>query len=454
MVLSVFMAAKKRNRAITVGFVALGCPKNVVDSEKMLAEIGQAGFVITADVDNADVVVINTCAFIAPAKAEAVEAIGRAVACKNRGKVKKVIVAGCLPERLGEELLSEITGVDAIVGLGSRDRIAAIIKQTLGGGNDRVYLPGSAGEVHDDRGRLLLTPRHWAYLRISEGCNRRCSFCTIPVIRGAFRSKPAPLVLAEATELVANGAVELNIIAQDSSYYGRDLKEADGLSKLVRELEKIEGLRWVRLMYLYPAGIDNELIETVAGSEKVVKYVDMPVQHINNEILRAMRRADRKEKTVRLIEALRMVMPEVVLRTTVMVGFPGESEEQFNELLEFVRRAEFDALGCFRFYAELGTAAAGMPNQVPEQVKQRRFDELMVAQQEIVFAKNKRQIGRELLCLVDSVDEQACGVGRYYGQAPDIDGVCTIRNCSHRAGEFARVKIVAADGYDFVVEEI
>lgn len=445
---------KKKNQAVTVGFVALGCPKNVVDSEKMLAVIGQAEFMITADADNADVVVVNTCGFIAPAKAEAFQAIRRAVKRKKQGAVGKVIVAGCLPQRLQKELLSQIPDIDAIVDLGHRDRIAGIIEETLARKKPGVYLGGQAGQVHDDRGRLLLTPRHWAYLRISEGCNRRCSFCTIPAIRGRFRSKPAQLVLAEAKELAANGAVELSIIAQDSNYYGRDLKIKNGLSKLVKALAGIESLKWIRLMYLYPAGIDETLIETIATTEKVVKYVDMPVQHINDGILRAMRRADTKQKTARLIGKLRTAMPDVALRTTVMVGFPGETQRQFRELLEFIRWAEFDALGCFPFYPEPETAAAKMPNQVPDEVKQQRYDKLMTAQQEIAFAKNKKQMARELLCLVDSVDSRNIGRGRYYAQAPHIDSLCLINNCSHQAGEFAKVRIAGTKDYNLVAEEI
>ena len=312
------MAGKKRKKTTTVGFVALGCPKNIVDSEKMLAEIAQAGFLVCAEPDNVDVVVINTCGFIAPAKAEALEAIKRAVACKTAGTVKKVIATGCLPERLGAELFSQAKGVDAIVGLGQRDAIAQIIEKTLNSKQPAVYLDHLCRTIHDDRARMLITPRHRPYLRISEGCDHRCSFCTIPAIRGSFRSKPRELILAEATELVSAGAVELNIIAQDSSYYGRDLKIKNGLATLAAELEKIPDLKWIRLMYLYPAGINEKLIETIAKSEKIVHYFDIPIQHINDKILKDMRRPDSKERIRRLIEKLRLAICDVVLRTTVM----------------------------------------------------------------------------------------------------------------------------------------
>ena len=451
----------RKKQKTTVGFIALGCPKNVVDSEKMLAEIAEAGFVITAEPDNADVVVINTCGFIAPAKTESLEAIRDAVKCKLNGAVKKVIVAGCLPERAGQQLFDQVDGIDAIIGLGQRNNIARIIKKTLSCEQPAGYLDQPTGIIFDDRTRLLITPRHWAYLRISEGCNHRCSFCTIPAIRGRFRSKPQELILAEAAELVSAGTVELNIIAQDSTYYGRDLKIKNGLAGLVSELERIAGLSWIRLMYLYPAGIDDKLIETIAESEKTVRYLDIPIQHIDNKILKAMRRPDTADQLQRLIEKLRCAMPDIVLRTTVIVGFPRESDRQFVELLDFVKWAEFDALGCFKFYAESGTAAAQMPGQVTEELKQQRLEELMLAQQKIAFAKNKNRIGSKLTCLVDSVNSNKLSRGRFYGQAPDIDSFCIIKSrglltekCSAKPGEFINTKVVSTKDYDLLIEQI
>ena len=452
------MTNKKKQRPLTVGFVALGCPKNIVDSEKMLAEIAQAGFLITADTNSADVVVINTCGFIAPAKAEALKAIKHAVDRKLNGTVRKVIVAGCLSERMGEELFNQAGGIDVIVGLGQRDNIARIIKETFRSSRSAAFLghscQTSSDGVPDDSGRLLITPHHWAYLRISEGCNHKCSFCTVPAIRGRFRSKPQKLILAEAAELVSAGVVELNIIAQDTAYYGRDLKAKNGLSELVKELEKISALKWIRLMYLYPAGIDDRLIETIAAGEKIVPYIDMPIQHINNKILKNMRRPDTKKRIRRLIEKLRSAVPGIVLRTTLIVGFPGETDQQFNELLEFVKWAEFDALGCFTFFSESGTPAAEIPNQIHDRVKQQRLEELMLTQQKIAFAKNSEQIGTKLTCLVDSVDNESTGKGRFYGQAPDIDSVCIIKNCSASPGQFVDAKVVDTKDYDLLVEQI
>jgi ribosomal protein S12 methylthiotransferase len=423
----------------------------------MLAQIAQAGLLITSEPDNADVVVINTCGFIAPAKAESIEVIRHFAQRKRRGAVKKVIVAGCLGQRLGEKLFLEVEGIDAVIGLDKRDSIVRIIRKTLSSAGSASYVDRTAkahGDIiPDDRVRLLITPGHWAYLRISEGCDHRCSFCTIPSIRGRFRSKPQELVLAEAKELASAGVVELNLIGQDTSHYGRDLKAGAGLPGLLRELEKIDGPAWIRLMYLYPAGIDERLIETVAGSERIVHYLDIPIQHISNRVLKAMRRSDTREQIQRLIETLRRSMPDVTLRTTLIVGFPGESDREFAELVDFVRWAQFDALGCFEYCREAGTSAAEMPDQIPEQVKRQRLEELMFAQQEIAFARNKERGGSELKCLVDFADINT-GKGRFYGQAPEIDSICIIEKCSAKAGRLIKTKVVGTRDYDLLVEQV
>jgi len=444
-------------KTITVGFVSLGCPKNTVDSECMLAEIAQGGLAITAEADNADVVVINTCGFIAPAKAESMEMIRHSLQCKARGTVKKVIVAGCLAERMGEEVLSELEGVDAVIGLGQRDSIVRIIRKTLSSNVGRAYLcdaePGHGDTILDDRTRLLITPGHWAYLRISEGCNHRCSFCTIPSIRGRFRSKPQELVLAEARELVEAGVVELNLIAQDTASYGRDLRAKTSLAGLLRELSNMDRPAWIRLMYLYPAGIDRELIETVAAGKRIVNYFDIPIQHVSNRVLKAMRRTDTKENIRRLIEDLRSAMPDVILRTTLITGFPGETDEEFAELVEFVKWARFDALGCFTYWREDGTNAAELPDQMPEKLKAQRMEKLMLVQQQIAFAKNSQRLGSKLRCLVDSTDNNTVR-GRFYGQAPEIDSICIIKKCTARPGDFVRTRVIGTKDYDLVVEQI
>ncbi len=456
----------RKKHSITVGFISLGCPKNVVDSERMLAEIAQAGFAITPEFYNADVVVVNTCAFIAPAQAESLDAIREAVDCKAdpAQKVRKVIVAGCLPERIGRQIFHEINGIDAVISLDQRDNIADIIRRTLSSDQPIDTLDQSPDltrdRILDDRTRLLINPGHWAYLRISEGCNHRCSFCTIPAIRGPFRSKRTELVMSEARELASAGVVELNIIAQDTTYYGRDLKIENGLAGLVSQLEKIDSMAWIRLMYLYPAGIDEKLIETIANSEKIVRYLDIPIQHVSDTILKSMSRSDTMDSIRRLIEALRSAMPDIVLRTTMIVGFPGETDRQFSELLDFVKWAQFDALGCFKFYPEAETAAADMPNQVPEKIKKQRLEELMLCQQEIAFTKNQSRIGSELVCLVDSVDNDGSAKGRFFGQAPDIDSLCIIkinnmrRNIPVKPGQFIQTKVIGTKDYDLIVERI
>ncbi len=448
--------AEKGNQNLTVGFVALGCPKNVVDSEKMLAEIVKSGFFLSSEVDDADVVIINTCGFIAPARAEAIEAIQNAVACKSKGRVKKVIVTGCLPEWIGEKLFEQVDGIDAIVGLGRRNDIAQIIEKTIVNQKPMAFLEkGSASlSVNDDRARLLIGPPHKAYLRISEGCSRNCSFCTIPSIRGPFRSKPQELVLAEAKELAESGVMELNIIGQDTTNWGADLKIKDGLAILAESIEKIEGVEWLRLLYLYPAGITDKLIEVIARSKKITHYLDIPIQHINDDILRKMRRPDSEEQICRLIEKLRETLPDVVLRTTLIVGFPTETEQQFDQLAEFIKWARFDALGCFKYYAEQGTQAAQLPGQVPENIKNKRFKELMLVQQQIAFAKNKERVGTELRCLVDSLDTDGTARARFYGQAPDIDSICIVKNCSSEPGQFINTRVEDTKDYDLIVRQI
>jgi len=448
------MARRRRSKNITVGFVALGCPKNVVDSERMLAQMVEAGFLIAADPAQADVVVVNTCGFIEPAKAESLDVIRQAVKDKRMGRVRKVIVAGCLSQRLGTRLLKEAKGIDAVVGLEQRDDIVKIIRRTLSAPRPGVYTEKISQSVTDDRVRLRIGPAHSAYLRISEGCNHRCSFCTIPAIRGPFRSKSTEQVVAEATELVSSGAVELSLIGQDTTIYGRDRKAQKGLVSLLGELERIDGLMWLRLLYAYPRGISDQLIATMAGSKKVVHYLDIPIQHASDRVLKAMRRPDTQADLRCLVERLRSAIPDIVLRTTVIVGFPGETDAEFDDLLQFIKWARFDALGAFTYFPEIGTDAADFPDQVPEAVKQERLDALMLAQQEIAFAKNEARVGSQLRCLVDSIDERGTGYARFYGQAPEIDGLCLVSNCTAGPGDTVDVKVCGAQDYDLLVEQI
>jgi len=461
---------RKTRKPVTVGFIALGCPKNLVDSEKMLAEIAQAGLVISAEPEQADIVIVNTCGFIAPAKEESLEAIRNAVTAKEKGNVRKVIVAGCLSQRLGMELLNEVRGIDAVVGLEQRDAIVRIIQETLVSEKPSVYLGPVPCSVVDDRVRLRIGPAHSAYLRVSEGCNHRCSFCTIPAIRGPYRSKPPEMILDEARELVSSGAVELNLIGQDTTGYGRDMRMKDGLVHLLAEMEEIPDLAWIRLLYAYPTGITKALMTTLADSRKVLHYLDIPIQHASDKILKAMRRPDTHRRLRMLIESLRSAIPDIILRTTLIVGFPGETQAEFEELLEFVRWAQFDALGAFTFYPEEGTPAASFPNQVSDETRQARLDELMLAQQEIAFSKGRRRIGSHVTCLIDSLESDGVARGRFYGQAPDIDSVCIVKGSkatrrsaskpSRRLspkpapGKFIEGTVTGTQDYDLLVEQI
>jgi ribosomal protein S12 methylthiotransferase len=453
---------RKMQKPATVGFIALGCPKNLVDSERMLAQIAEAGLLIAQEPERADIVIINTCGFIAPAKEESLDAIRQAVKAKEKGHVRKVIVAGCLPQRAGAELLEEAEGIDAIVGLEQRDTIVQIIQETLAATKPSIHLGPVPCAVADDRTRLRIGPAHSAYLRISEGCNHRCSFCTIPAIRGPYRSKPIPLILEEAQELVWSGAVELNLIGQDTTLYGRDLKMQDGLVSLLAQMEQIPGLAWIRILYAYPTGITKALIETIAQSRKIVHYLDIPIQHASDTILKAMRRPDTNNRLKKLVDSLRNAIPDIALRTTLIVGFPGETQNQFDELVEFVQWAQFDALGVFTFYPESGTPAAEFPDQIPDEVKQKRLEELMLTQQEIAFARNQRRIGHELLCLIDSVESRDTAHGRFYGQAPDIDSICIVkgRSTARRGGsklapgKFIQGKVSGTRDYDLLVKQI
>lgn len=465
------MKQNTENNNVTVSLISLGCPKNLVDSEVMLARLGSAGFIVTASPENADLVVINTCGFIAPAKEEAFDHIGAILRLKAKGSIKAVIVTGCLAQRSGPELAERFPEINAIVGLDMRDEIADLAQRVLSddpaaksdAALDNCFTPAQSPEhrrvkVPDDSERLLVTPPHWAYLRISEGCDRRCSFCTIPAIRGPFRSKQPDDVFAEAQSLIASGARELIVIAQDTTNYGRDLGLKNGLSELIKRFENIPGLEWLRIMYMYPAGIDDELIETVAKSKKCVNYIDMPIQHASDPVLKAMKRPERRAELEKLITALRADLPKVVLRSTVITGFPGESEPDFEQLMDFVQWARFDALGCFTYYPEQGTDAADFENQVPEQVKAERAERVMLAQQQIAFENNEKLLGAELECVIDHVTpgkgHKRIGTARYYGQAPEIDSACIVKKCKSDVGDVIRVRVTGYENYDIVAKEI
>ncbi len=429
----------------TVAIIALGCPKNLIDAERLLAILAENGCLVGAPLEEADVALINTCGFLASARAEAIDAIEQCLQRKAQGLLRKVIVAGCLPSLPGQTEL-DFSRVDGVIGVNNRqDILEAVLGETPVRRVETLPAPACS-----DSPRLRLTPPHTAYLRIAEGCSRRCSYCTIPDIRGPLRSKPAETVLAEAEELLADGAVELNIIAQDTTAYGRDLGDTD-LADLLGRLNDLEGARWLRLLYTYPQGFDGKLIETLAGCEHILPYIDMPLQHIDDDILCRMGRGVGRDAIESLLETLRDRIDNLALRTTFIVGFPGETDAQFRTLLEFVGRQRFQAAGVFAFSPEPGTPAAAMKDQVPEALKQERLEELMLAQQEIAFRANEALVGEDLTVLVDGLDEEGRCIGRSVHQAPDVDSFCFLTDPQSQ-GQFLQARVVGWDDYDLIVQ--
>ena len=433
---------------VRVAVVSLGCPKALVDTEKMLALLAEAGCLVCAPEEAADVILINTCAFIAPARDESLAAIRRAVALKRRGPVRRVVVAGCLPQREGRKLLDAEGGIDAVVGVFDRTRI---VEAVTAGQVPFVRVGRRPSPCQDDRGRFRLTGRHTAYLRIAEGCGAGCSFCTIPALRGPLRSKPAERVLDEARELAADGAVELNLIAQDTTAYGADLPGGTDLAGLLERLDAVESVRWLRVMYAHPARVTDRLLDALARCRRVAAYLDLPIQHVSDSVLEAMGRGYGRRDVEELLEKLRRRVAGIALRTTLMVGFPGEGPGEFKELADFVRTQRLDAVGVFTYCPEPGTRAAGLPGRPPAGASRRRRDRLMRLQQEIAFAANAAKVGSEVEVLVDGVDPAGRCVGRHPGQAPDVDSVCILRQ-PRPAGRIVPAKVVACDGYDLIVD--
>jgi len=444
---------------VRVSFVSLGCAKNLVDSEKMLGQLAEAGCAITADESDAEVTVINTCGFLEASRVEADEVIREVIARKDEGTLRRVVVAGCLVQRDKEAILERVPGIDALVGVNNRDDI---VRAVLGGSGSAasaaarstdVYLAPYHPFVQLDTARLRLTPRHYAYLRISEGCDQKCTFCTIPSIRGRMHCKPPEVVLAETRELVSDGAVEISLIGQDTTSYGLGEDRFDvGLAGLLRELDRVDGLRWVRLMYVYPSVLSDAIIESVADCEHICKYIDIPLQHINDRVLKAMHRRIDRAGTEELLRKLRNRIPGVTIRTTMIAGFPGETEAEFAELVDFVRDFGFDALGVFAYSHEKETPSGRMAGQLPESVKQERVDALMSAQQEVAFTRAEARIGTRFEVLIDSAGKNSRGTAtaRHEGQAPMVDGVTHVRGSKASAGEFLNVRCTGREGYDLI----
>jgi ribosomal protein S12 methylthiotransferase len=437
-----------------VSFVALGCAKNLVDSEKMLGQLAEAGCVITSDDAEADVVVVNTCGFLEASRTEADDVIQQLVAQRDAtGRPGRIVVAGCLVQRDREKLLDRLPGIDALVGVNNRDDVVRAVLGTSAEvtrrGPTDLYLSDYHSFVQLDTARLRLTPRHYAYLRISEGCNQKCTFCTIPAIRGPMHCKPPPVVLAEARELIADGAVELHLIGQDTTSYGLgDDSVGGGLGGLLRSLDRLDGVRWIRLMYAYPTELTDDIIEAVGTCLRVCNYIDLPLQHINDRVLKAMHRRIDRAGTEGLLRRIRDRIPGVTLRTTMIVGFPGETEAEFSELEHFVRDFGFDALGVFAYSLEPETPAGRMREQVPDAVKRERVERLMLAQQEVAFARADARIDSSFEVLVDERAEDGAVIARHEGQAPTVDSVTRVDACTADPGSFVTVRCVGRADYD------
>lgn len=428
--------------AYRVGMVSLGCAKNQVDAEMMMAALRSAGYQLENDPADADAVIVNTCGFIDAAKKESIEEILELARLKAEGKIKAIVVTGCMAERYRGEIRKELPEVDAVAGIGADSDIAAIVGKALAGEKPELFPEKTLLPLCGER--ILSTPRYFAYLKIAEGCDNRCAYCAIPMIRGRYRSRTMESVLEEARALAKKGVKELILIAQDTTRYGRDIYGKLMLPQLLRELCRIEGLHWIRMLYCYPDSMTDELLQTIAEEDKIVKYIDLPLQHCSERLLRAMRRAGGRAQLTALIAKMRRMVPGLVLRTTLITGFPGETEEEFTELAEFVREIRFERLGCFAYSREEGTAAAELPDQIDEEVKQRRMELIMEDQMNLMQEWGESQIGKTPEVLTEGFDRYAeCWYGRSRADAPDIDGKIffTVSGEKPKAGEFVRVAV-------------
>jgi len=439
----------------TYAFVSLGCPKNLVDSERMLGLLKLDGYELVSEPDGADFVVVNTCGFIERARAESFSAIDEMLALKQRGRTRGVIVSGCLAERQKEQLLEERPGIDHLVGVFGREEITRVADRLVGRQQEQrtVFRPAPIRAL-SDRDRLRITPRHFAYLKISEGCDRLCTFCAIPKMRGKHASKPIEEVIAEAEQLAADGVRELIVVAQDTTYYGIDLYGQPRLADLLRRLEEVGGIDWIRLMYFYPMYIDDELINTIAESRKILPYIDIPLQHASDAMLKRMSRRVTRDATEELLGRLRGRIDGLTLRTTFITGFPGETDDDFAQLVEFVERHRFERMGVFTYSLEPDTPAAQLPHHVAPEVMEARREQLMQMQQRIVFARNESQIGRTIDAILDQPveGEKNVWLGRTAADAPDVDGLVFVTGDQHRlrAGDIVPVEIVATQEYDLI----
>jgi ribosomal protein S12 methylthiotransferase len=435
-----------------VRIVTLGCAKNEVDSEEIAGVLASSGFAVDASSKKSDVTVINTCGFLEAAKAESIQAILDAVKEKQAGRTGKVIVAGCLAQRMGAELLKLAPGADAYIGVGQMGRFADIVRETLGSREQRLDVSPPHHRWADVPTRAR-TGRPWsAYLKISEGCDHKCTFCTIPSFRGGHQSKSIERVLAEANHLARTGAKEINLIAQDVTQYGYDLYKEFTLPRLLRELNGVDGLEWIRMLYFYPNRLTDEVIEAMATLPKVLPYVDIPLQHVHPETLRRMKRPWEGDRYLRVFEKVRNAMPEVAIRTTFIVGFPGETEDEFQSVLDFIEEAKLDRVGAFVYSREPGTPSYDMPGQVPFRVKRARYDKLMTLQQRMSLEVNERWIGKEMDVLVEDVVD-GWRVARSHRDAPEIDGLVFVEGAGP-VGQLTRVQVTGGEEYDLFAADL
>ena len=438
------------------GFISLGCSKNLVDTEVMLGILKQHGIELTPDPAAADILIVNTCAFIQSAKEESITTILNMADYKEAGRCRSLIVAGCLGQRYGQELLDEIPEADAIIGTSAWPRIMEAVEETLKG--RRIVIAGEDKALYDEATpRITTTPDYTAYVKIAEGCNNNCAFCAIPLIRGKYRSRKIEDITAEIGHLAERGVKEIILLAQDSTDYGRDLYGKPMLAKLLTEIVKVEKIEWVRTLYSYPKFFTDDLIETIAREPKLCKYVDLPLQHAHDAVLRRMRRPDTQEEMRALVQKLRERIPGVTIRSTFIVGFPGETDAQYQTLRNFLEEMRFDKVGVFTYSQEEGTSAAEMPNQVSEDVMQERYHDLMSLQSKISEEVNQALEGRELNVLIEGRDEEQpnIAIGRSYREAPEVDGQVYVEgDTASKAGDIVRVRVLQGFTYDIVGERI
>ncbi len=452
-----------------ISLISLGCPKNLVDAELMLGSLQKEGFSFSANPEEADVIVVNTCGFVEDSKKESIEELLRMAEYKKNGKCQTLVATGCLSQRYGNELSQDLPEVDLFVGLGEFDRLPALLKNQSKTSNRVVVNEQKEKPLKDnlseftthrqilpdpDHPRILATPKHYSYVKISEGCSHRCSFCVIPHIRGDLKSRPISSIVNEVEDFANLGVKEFNLIAQDLNEYGKDLRDGSSLTDLLQKLDQVSGDFWIRLLYLYPLEFTDRLIETLQKSKHVIPYIDMPLQHIHDRILRSMKRGSPGRYVKQVLGKLKTAMPNVTLRTTFIVGYPGETKEEFQALYDFVGETEFDRVGVFQYSPEEGTPAALLENQVPEEIKAERFHQLMSLQQKISEQKNQKLLGQDFQALIEKKSSERPGFyeARLQSQAPEIDGITYVQGENIDLGSFQTVQIIGAEEYDLVAE--